>query len=567
MGVRTSTLAHALGRICSWEGDRDRISEIASLLTARVGPSKHYTVLLLGQAGSGKTSLLNLIASFHHVSGAVYGKQLSAEALHRLGGAAVNDGQIERSAHGATGSRTSDSRLYQVNFAGACLNIFDTPGLGNSRDADADRRHLKRVMGCLGAAPERAQAINCALLVIDGREARWTATLRYLFALLASAMPRSILDKVAVVFTHCANRGRLNFDVQRLQVVGLKIRAYACVDNPFCEAKEAVDLGQEIKSHRLAGMSADIKHSIESIAQLLKAASAFEGVPTAHFLELNRSREEVEAILGNMLQKRVDKDKCRIALASVGPGAPDDGAAAPAGRASGAWQMHPGMFERSHYVCRADGCHHNCSAAQVARPLAQAWCWMNEQRACGVCGHSFKLHGVGRAGWQRRGEAEGLSARLRQIKNDMYDCAVQLNDALEQYSQLGIRDAYVHLLKSRSDLFSLELEASPKDVGIKRMLSISYIHLADIESSAEATCCICWERPADTRLNCGHKQFCEGCSALVGFCPLCREVVTERSPLAECSPPAIPLCSLVPPPADCDDSDDGTDFLSACSDD
>ena len=109
----------------------------------------------------------------------------------------------------------------------------------------------------------------------------------------------------------------------------------------------------------------------------------------------------------------------------------------------------------------------------------------------------------------------------------------ELDQALEDYSHLGLRNAYKHLLLSQKAVLQERLETKPDDATLKQVLRTVLESLKVVEEAAEAKCCICYTNPADTvLLPCEHKQFCEDCAGSVGTCPLCRELVQCRIPLA-----------------------------------
>ena len=152
---------------------------------------------------------------------------------------------------------------------------------------------------------------------------------------------------------------------------------------------------------------------------------------------------------------------------------------------------------------------------------------------------------MSRDGWQSRqviehvevgtsvSEAERLlQRRIEEAGRQKLALAQELDRALEDYAKLGLRNAYLHLLRSQKAVLEERLAVMPGDETLKALLDRLVNSLKEVEEAAESTCCICFVGAADTVLNCGHKTFCADCAKLVGTCPLCRRLVTTRTPIA-----------------------------------
>ena len=109
-------------------------------------------------------------------------------------------------------SKTSGTALYNIELNSLKIGVIDTPGFGDSRGMDEDRKHAQRII----AALKEVEHINCICLVINGRLSRMTGTLRYILAEITAILPKTVLDNVVVVFTNTANVLDLNFDLESL---------------------------------------------------------------------------------------------------------------------------------------------------------------------------------------------------------------------------------------------------------------------------------------------------------------------------------------------------------------
>ena len=77
-----------------------------------------YRMLLIGETGSGKTSFLNLICNFNLVQ--TLGFQAGSEQFHNF-----NDFVLENATSQQMESKTSDAKLYNVEFHDLKVGIID----------------------------------------------------------------------------------------------------------------------------------------------------------------------------------------------------------------------------------------------------------------------------------------------------------------------------------------------------------------------------------------------------------------------------------------------------------
>jgi len=154
--------------------------------------SYQYKMLLIGETGSGKTSFLNLLCN----CGLVQALGGFTEGLAQFRN--FNDISLENAESRKLESKTSDAKLYNVEIGELKVGVIDTPGFGDTRGFKEDEKHTKRIVNAL----EGEEYINCICLIINGRQARMSATLRYVLTEITSILPKRVLKNVIVVFTN-----------------------------------------------------------------------------------------------------------------------------------------------------------------------------------------------------------------------------------------------------------------------------------------------------------------------------------------------------------------------------
>jgi len=511
---------------------------------------RNYTLLVLGQTGSGKTSFLNLLANFHYV---FKPQELTAQDLHMFTEETVSDDALEHALHDQMASKTSNAKIYKIKMGACYLTVVDTPGFGDSRGISEDQAHVKRIMDALADLG----GLNCVLLTINGRDARLTATLQYVLAQLTGIMPKEVLDNLAVVFTNTEKPRKLNFQISKLTEIGLKKPPFVCLENPLCEVQKLIKSECPPDKEDLKDIKGLVSNTACTIIELLTHIQDFKPLPTLRFIELNNKREQIEALLSNILEKH-SEEQARIAdLEKFKTQIMMTGEVKPISREHESFKLVPAQFNWSHYVCHQNGCHCNCVQSGVVAPFAQIWCFFHKDDVCSSCNHQYKSHVVSTSGWVRTVEHEivnlgdiesaktakermqiavgNLEKEQARAVDEKMALTFGLRNALEEYSKLGLRDAYQRMLNAQKLLLTERLAANPEDVTLQDMLNTIGKVLEEVERMAEIECCICMEALADTQLNCGHKQFCKDCGQRLGFCPLCRSRVTWKGPVKRLS--------------------------------
>ena len=218
---------------------------------------------------------------------------------------ALSDISLENDLDDLMASKTSDAKVYQIELAPNWhFTIIDTPGFGDSRGLETDKKHVERIMACL----QKVTSINCVMLVMNGRDSRMTTTMKYVIAQLVAVMPRSVLQHVVIAFTNTEKNSKLNFKVACLKEVGLDSPPFECIDNPFGEVHEALADPDDIDEEMLSGFSQDIRRTLHSMEKLGWKVHDMQPVPSNCFAELNEKREGIEALLANNLERISEMD-------------------------------------------------------------------------------------------------------------------------------------------------------------------------------------------------------------------------------------------------------------------
>ena len=281
-------------------------SAIVEKVKTAIGLGGSYKMLLLGETGSGKTSFLNLLCNYGRVKSLSGGEKTMAKFRQ------FHDIELEDKEARQMQSKTSGAKIYE----GDLCCIIDTPGFGDSRGLQQDEKNVKSIISCL----KDETYVNCVCIVINGRLARMTSNMKYVFTEITAILPRKILDNIVVVFTNTSNLLQANFDPAELQTFfGRNISEVHCIDNPYCQFEKAKKLEASLPNEKIAE---SLQKSFEETAVVLDKMwsdiKGFEKVYTNKFIELYDKKQEIERSVLTMLtaydeqkniEQRIEKAK------------------------------------------------------------------------------------------------------------------------------------------------------------------------------------------------------------------------------------------------------------------
>jgi len=164
------------------------------LNTQRVN-SDGYTILLVGETGTGKTSLLSLFANI------LAGRRHGHYTL-------VHD-QANEAGGGEEQSQTQVAKLYKFRSKnGIKLRILDTPGLGDTRGIEQDEEHKKTIAR---AIEKSIPLVTAVVILANGTVPRLNVSTEYALGSLSSMFGGTLTQSIAILFTNVQDQLARNF--------------------------------------------------------------------------------------------------------------------------------------------------------------------------------------------------------------------------------------------------------------------------------------------------------------------------------------------------------------------
>ncbi len=261
------------------------ISESGSMLRAFKG--RAFRMLLIGETGSGKTSFLNLLYNCATVQD--LGCGFGTKGLEQF--KQFNDIKLENAVAISMETKTSDATLYNVVVGDLKVGVIDTPGFGDSRGFEQDKTNAQQIISAL----KREEYINCICLIINGRQPRASASLKYVLTEITAIFPRISLNNVIVVFSNTADPLNLTFDPDMLKgCFGKEVANIFCVENTYCQLEKAKAKVSRLGIDTVAkSLKKAFENTSEVLTEMCETIKDFPRVPTHCFVELYKKKNAI----------------------------------------------------------------------------------------------------------------------------------------------------------------------------------------------------------------------------------------------------------------------------------
>ena len=438
----------------------------------QVTPPDAFKMFLIGESGSGKTSFLNYICNAVQI-------QASGIAKASKDIRPFNDMMLENVKAGAMESKTSGAKLYKTKICGLDVGVIDSPGFGDSRSLDQDRKHAEMIVSALTSETY----INCICLVINGRTPRMSATLKYVLCEITSILPKVVLKNIIVVFTNSAEYLDINFDISVLRDFFGQPIPEDCIfwiENPYCLFSQGVE---KLPYSVSESLQCSFNNAGAMLRKMHKSISKFEKVYTYHFGRLYERKQEIEKSLLRYMNLEVAIQRAKEEVDAAARSKKQNENYKVKQRYE-RWVMTP---PHCHYtLCCTPGCHSNCHypchlLKSFSKEVFLTCDMMGQDGYCKKCGHIYSAHYhdeikhekeieevvfIDEAKKKCFQEAESMEKRkcvmlerekLRTIELRKR-LSIELKCNILEFQELGVTRSYVYLLKNQIAMIQERIE-------------------------------------------------------------------------------------------------------------
>ncbi|XP_073719990.1 uncharacterized protein [Misgurnus anguillicaudatus] len=149
----------------------------------------HKTILMVGETGTGKTTLINTMINY------ICGVKREDKVWFEI----TDDQSNTESVY----SQTSDVTVYGVYIQETSLDltIIDTPGYGNTCDTSLDQKIVRDLLN-LFTSEDGPHEINAVCLVCHSSYTRLSDEQQKMFDSVQSLLGKDVADNIVLLFTH-----------------------------------------------------------------------------------------------------------------------------------------------------------------------------------------------------------------------------------------------------------------------------------------------------------------------------------------------------------------------------
>ena len=256
----------------------------------------YFKMLLLGETGSGKTSLINLFYNCALVED-IGTDQLQLSEVRQYNDITLEDPAAKKMQSATTSAKQYETRLHKLD-----IGIIDTPGFGDTRGLERDNQNVEKIIQTLN----NTNHINCVCLVVNGRNARLNPAIKYVLTKITTVLPQEIVNNLIVVFSKTNDKSVLNFDVKELnkyfQNTILTDRVFY-IENPFCRLLKVTETKQSLSINATHSLARSFSLTATVLKQMYDVVKNFKPVHTYYFITLYEKHQEIEKNVITILAK------------------------------------------------------------------------------------------------------------------------------------------------------------------------------------------------------------------------------------------------------------------------
>jgi len=276
--------------------------------TAKNKANAPYTIVLVGETGVGKTSLLKFIANvllgndFDHYHLDILDRLPNKRVLGQTGSSHLYE---ITSVNGIlVGSRFFNARRRHNLFLK--VRILDTPGLASADTCSVkeDNIHKESIVTCI---KQYVDSVSAVLILARGNFSGTIANTDYTFSDLAALFPKTLVNNIAFMFTRTWGPPLFQHP-QYVFPEALKNSPKFFLDNPITPPSSD---WFKLKRSREKGCE---QGALEMLVNLFDWLDSLESQPATEIVSLYEQYQNIEAKSINILDQRAREVEMRVEI-------------------------------------------------------------------------------------------------------------------------------------------------------------------------------------------------------------------------------------------------------------
>jgi energy-coupling factor transporter ATP-binding protein EcfA2 len=439
--------------------------------------SGEYTILFVGETGTGKTSLLSLLSNV--LSGHTPDKYAFAHDKSNEAGGSENH------------SQTESPKLYEFKSKnGIRFHILDTPGLADTRGINQDAKHKAAIVQ---AVTSQITTVNAIVIVANGTLPRLGVATDYALWSLSSMFPRTLDKSIAIFLTNVPNALGCNFTQDALPEAlrGDNYHPFF-IDNPVALWKrynEIQERKEDVDPDEMDEMKTEVERSHKRVLkELLKFFNwvvDLKSQPTNDIQTLYDKSQQVERSIAEALSRATQLEAKKKELRELAVGSTVDVQKFERAITKTVWVHSPTDYHNT--LCQHAGCYSNCHERCYLdfslEPETFLGCMaMGDDQQCVECKHSYLDHRHYNAMWKQEDRTEIVvhekkqfdtkseEGKQKEMKAKLEKAIARLDDDLKKsldevathsaaYSQLALTRSFTALIERTIRLLETTAEA------------------------------------------------------------------------------------------------------------
>ncbi len=450
----------------------------------KVEDVKNKVILLLGSTGSGKTTLINVMANY------ILGVKWQDEYRFKLINEVTNRTQAESQTSIVSSVELYNQPGFQIPYS---LTIVDTPGFGDTRGIAHDKLIAEQIKSFL-CSPLGIDHIDAVCFVVQASLARLSANQRYIFDSVLSIFGKDIAENIIVLVTFADGK-----DVPVLEAI--KAAELPCQKNKkgqpthFQFNNSAVYADKKIEETTTFDNDSDDnddggdqltelvwKKTFKQMKAFFKTLGAIESKDLTMTIKVMEERERLEKAMTSLtpqitagLSKLSEIKKLKQCLGSESDNMEQNNHFEQEVEVMKANRTPVNCFTMNCNTCFFT-CHSNCFLP--AEDAVQT-CAVMENDHCNICPENCHYSAHSRENFMWTYETKIEKKTIKELKDNFMAAKGRFMDTKQMLDALknelhGIKDKLMKLIKLSSDCLRRldEIALKPKSLSIAEYLNI-----------------------------------------------------------------------------------------------